>query len=236
MRCRRGVGIDPFVAALVLVGVAGAVVLTWLGRPALLSGGEGKLPRRFEVKALDRRRGIPVDARQPLAYLSERLTRLGFDAADPPMRVPSASSWGRHLVLVPFVHAGERALFVMGIESRLVGGSPLMLHILTPLQGGRRVETTTLPGLEAVALPPEVELRVVLDANTVEEMWSRHRRALTEFERDLRERVEPSEWRRHAAAAYESWLSSALRSNRLELDPAGDGYRIRTRRRRPSSS
>lgn len=214
--------------ALVIVGVVGALLLLWLGRPALLSGGRGRLPRRFEVTELDGVR-VPLDARQPLAYLSERLGRLGFAPADLPVRVPSVSSRGCRLMLVPFVHREERALFIMGIESRWVGASQIMLHIITPLRGGRRVETSTLPGLREVMRPPEVEIRIVLDAESVEEIWSRHRLALTQHERADRDPIEPPSWRLHAARAYEDWLQAGLRSNRLMLDASGDAYRIRAR-------
>lgn len=226
-------GLDPFESALVIVGAVGAVVLFWLGRPALLSGGQGRLPRKFEVAELSGVR-IPLDARQPLAYLSQRLGRLGFRPADFPVQVPAVASWGQHLLLVPFVHEEERALFVMGIESRLVGTSQLMLHILTPLTSGRRVETSTLAGLQEVIRPPGVQVKVVLDAGSVEEIWSRHRLALTAYERSDRESVDASEWRRHAASAYEAWLQSALRSNRLMLDSSGDGYRLRAPPKRAS--
>lgn len=221
----QDMGLDPFESALILVGVAGALILLWLGRPALLSGGRGLLPRSFQVVELGGVQ-VPLDVRQPLAYLSERLGRLGFTPADLPVRVPAVSGWGRHLLLVPFVHEAERALFIMGIESRLVGSSQIMLHILTPLAGSRRVETTTLAGLDEVIRPPGVEVEVALDANTVEEIWSRHRLALNRYERAARATVAPTEWRGLAALAYEAWLQSALRSNRLELDPSGEAYRI----------
>lgn len=211
--------------ALVIVGVLGAVALLWLGRPALLTGGRGRIPRAFEVAALEGAK-VPLDARQPLAYLSERLTRLGFTVADLPVRVPAVSGVGRQLLLVPFVHEDENALFVMGIESRLVGESQIMLHILTPIAGRRRVETSTLSGLEHVIRPPGVEVHIALDASTVDEIWSRHRLALTRYERSARESMAPGEWRRHAALAYEAWLQAALRSNRIMLDGRGDAYRI----------
>ncbi|MEL6184794.1 MAG: hypothetical protein AAFU79_09235, partial [Myxococcota bacterium] len=157
---------------------------------------------------------------------SERLTRLGCTVADLPVRVPAVSGLGQQLLLVPFVHLDERALFVMGIESRLVGESQLMLHILTPISGRRRVETSTLAGLEHVVRPPGVEVHIALDASTVDEIWSRHRLALTRYERASRELIEPEDWRRHAAVAYEAWLQAALRSNRITLDGRGDAYRI----------
>lgn len=225
-------GFDPFAGALVVIGVVGALILAWLGRPDLLSGGRGRLPRRFEVSALDGVR-VPLDARRPLAYLGDRLGRLGFVPADLPVRVPTVTGFGRRLLLVPFVHERERALFVMGIEARLVGESPLMLHVLTPLREGRRVETTTLAGLDGVPRPPGVDIRVALDAETIEEVWSRHRRALIAYERAEREPVEVGDWRRHAALAYESWLQAALRSSRLQLEASGDAYVIR-RHHRPA--
>ena len=115
----------------------------------------------------------------------------------------------------------------MGIESRLVGQSPIMLHIITPLSGERRVETSTLVGLRALGRPPNVDAQVVADADTVEEIWSRHRLALTHHERSERLAVAPGEWRVHAARAYEAWLQSALSAQRLTLSAAGDAYVIR---------
>lgn len=174
---------------------------------------------------------IPRDARQPLSYLSERLGQQGFAAADQPVRVPELSGWGRQLLLVPFVHPGEHGLFVMGIESRLIGQSQIMLHIITPLGNGGRVETSTLRGLEDVVRPPGVDIRVVTDADSVEEIWSRHRLALTRHERSARASVEGASWQRHAAAAYDAWLIAAVRSNRLTLNRAGDAYQIVESRR-----
>lgn len=224
-------GLDPFASALVMFGALGAGVLLWLGRPDLLSGGRGRLPRRFEVTELDGAK-VPLDARQPLAYLAERLGRLGFVPADLPMAVPTVTGWGRRLLLAPFVHPDEHALFVMGIEARWVGGSPLMLHVVTPLKGNRRVETSTLPGLRQIARPPGVDARVVLDAATVEELWSRHRLALNHYERAERQPVAPEDWRRHAAAAYESWLQVALHDRRLRLEATGEAYVLADKRRR----
>lgn len=214
---------------MVIVGLTGAVVLLWFGRPHLLAG-RGRLPRRFEVADIDELR-VPLDARQPLAYLNERLSALGFERADLPVRVPSVQGLGRQLLLVPYVHPSEHALFVMGIESRPVGPSQIMLHILTPLQGDSRVETSTLPGLDQVAPPPGVDARVVLDADTVEEIWSRHRLALNEHQRADRAPVPSGRWREFAAAAYEAWVQSGVRAHRLVLDGTGERYRIRPRSR-----
>jgi hypothetical protein len=71
-----------------------------------------------------------------------------------------------------------------------------------------------------------VSARVVLDAETVEQVWSRHRLALTEHERADRAPVDPAAWRRHAASAYEAWLQAGVRARRLTLATDGDGYRI----------
>lgn len=219
--------LDPFEVALITVGGLGAAWLWWAGRPALLNG-RGHLPRRFTIRELDATR-IPLDARQPLAYLSERLAACGFE----PAGVPSLVGRVRRLLLVPFVHLEERALFLMGIESRPLGPSQIMLHIISPLGGGRRVETTTLQGLESLVQPVGVEAGVVLDADTVEEIWSRHRRALTRHPRDLRLPIDPGEWPKYVEAAYEDWLRAALRARVLKLDSSGERYRIDTRTRRP---
>jgi hypothetical protein len=118
----------------------------------------------------------------------------------------------------------------MGIEQHLLPRSELMLHMITPLTGKRRVETTTLGMLETLARPPDtVDFRVVLDADTVEEIWSRHRLALSTHQRSERQVITPLEWRDHAAAAYDAWVQSAVRAQRLQLESNGQTYRVRTR-------
>ena len=102
-----------------------------------------------------------------------------------------------------------------------------MLHIITPLSGGRRVETTTLEPLESLIRPTDVDVRVVLDAESVEEIWSRHRLALNNHERAERVSVDPDHWRDLASSAYEGWLQAAVRSQRLQLD--GEMYKVRGR-------
>jgi hypothetical protein len=173
---------------------------------------------------------IPSSAKQPLEFLTSKLGSLGFRPADLPVRVPALQSFGYRLLLVPFAHVEESTFFLMGIEQHLLPRSELMLHIITPLNGRRRVETTTLGALETLAHPPDtVGLRVVLDADSVEEIWSRHRLALSGHQRSERQTITPEEWRDHAAAAYDAWVQSAVRAQRLQLESNGQTYRVRGR-------
>ena len=92
-----------------------------------------------------------------------------------------------------------------------------------------RDRTSTLSPLEALRRPPDVEAQVVLDAESVEEIWSRHRLALGRHERGERLAVDPEAWRRYAAEAYEGWVQSAVRSQRLQHDANGQMYKVRPR-------
>lgn len=224
-------GLDPFEITILVIGALGALILLILGRPALMSGGRGRLPKRFELVELGHVR-IPKDVREPLAYLSTSLSRMGFTSPEKPLRPPVMSGFGRHLMLVPFVHEKEKALFIMGIESQLFGNSEMMLHIISPLENEQSIQTTTLAGLTEVTRPPGVDVQVVLDADSIEEIWSRHRRALLEHELALRTPVTVDNWRNHAGFAYEAWLKSALHANRLTLDLKSNSYRIRPLSRR----
>src|SRR5207244_7049818 len=123
-----------------------------------------------------------------------------------PVRVPALQGFGYRLLIVPFVHEEESTFFLMGIEQHLFPRTELMLHIITPLTEGRRVETTTLPALQNLAQPPRVEVRVVLDAESVDEIWSRHRLALQTHERGERAAIKAAEWRQYAAQTYAGWL------------------------------
>ncbi len=190
-----------------------------------------RLPRRLSFQPVEGA-DLPEDARAPLAFLRERLRPLGFIELDGPMLLTSLSQVGHRLWLVPFVHEDERAYFFLGIDAAISPSSELAIHIVTPLVDNRRVETTTLEVLGQLIRPEAVAAQVVLDADSVEEIWSRHRRALTRFERAERREARPADWAPLARAAYESWLRAAVRSQRLILDNSQQTYKVRGRPRR----
>jgi hypothetical protein len=213
--------------------VSSLVVLAWLSVERLLfpsglfSRGSGRIPKRLVVQELSFA-DIHGDPRKHLDFLSEKLKRLGFERAEHPVRVPVLQSIGYEVLLVPFANSEERAVFLMGIEARSFARVPdLMLHIITPLSGGRRVETSTLAALQHVRAPGQVDMRVVLDAESIEEFWSRHRRALNNFERREREPVAVESWKSLVSQAYEAWLEAAIRAQRLRLSKDGLTYRVR---------
>ncbi len=216
--------LDGFEVATVLTGAL-MVLLLARPRPPAVLGGAGWFPRRFDAFG-PLMAPVPPDALRPLAYLTERLGFAGFSTVGLPLEVAGPRRGGRFL-LAPFVHSEERALFVMGIEVRRFGPCALMLHIVTPLAGGRRVETTTLPWIDTLPKPPGVEARVVLDADTVEEIWSRHRLALMGHARADREPVPVTAWQDLAASAYEAWLLAAFRAELVEVEPDGATVRVR---------
>lgn len=219
---------NPLHIALAFLAFVGIVLV--LSRPSgLFTGGRGRLPKHFEVKDIPNG-DIPSSAKQPLEFLTAKLSSLGFRPADLPVRVPALQSFGYRLLLVPFAHVEESTYFLMGIEQHLLPQSELMLHIITPLTGRRRVETTTLGALEMLARPADtVGFRVVLDADSVEEIWSRHRLSLAGHERSERQQITAQEWRDHAAAAYDGWVQSGVRAQRLQLESNGQTYRVRGR-------
>ena len=193
--------------------------------------GRIRLPRRLSFQRVEGAE-LPEDARAPLAFLRERLRPLGFTELEGPVVLTSLNQVGHRLWLVPFVHVDERAYFFLGVDGAISPGSELAIHIVTPLVDNRRVETTTLEVLGQLIRPEAVAAQVVLDAESVEEIWSRHRRALTRFERSERLDVRPTDWPPLARAAYEAWLRAAVRSQRLILDHSQQTYRVRRRRRR----
>jgi hypothetical protein len=220
--------LDPVYVGLAFAAVLGIALL--LVRPAgLFSGGGHRLPKRFTLEDVPDGR-LARSTAELVAFLSLKLGGLGFTPADLPVRVPAFSGRGRSLLFVPYVNVEESTFFLMGVEQSVWPRPELMLHILTPFAGGRRVETSTLAILETLVHPPEtVALKVVLDAESVEEIYSRHRLALGTQSRADRAPVRPEEWRQHAAAAYEAWLQSAVRAQRLQLESNGETYRIRGR-------
>ncbi len=203
------------------------LLILWGRRPTrLLSGKRGRLPKHLELAYIPTG-DIPADAQRPLGYLAGRLSDLGFEVADLPARIPALQRFGHRLLIVPFVHPGERAYFLMGIEAGLLPKTQLVLHIISLFTDERRVETTTLQALDLLSAPDNVQAQVVLDADTIDEIWSRHRRVLTEYERDLRAEALPDDWRTAAVLAYDGWIQSAVRAQRLQLEPDGIMYRVR---------
>ncbi|MEO1335437.1 MAG: hypothetical protein AAFV29_07320 [Myxococcota bacterium] len=192
--------------------------------------GRVRLPRRLSFERVAGAQ-LPEDARAPLSFLRERLRPLGFTELDGPVLLSSLNEVGHRLWVVPFVHEGERAYFFLGIDAAISPSSELAIHIVTPLVDDRRVETTTLEILGQLIRPEAVAAQVVLDADSVEEIWSRHRRALTKFERAERVEVRATDWAPLARAAYESWLRAAVRSQRIILDHRQQTYRVRRSRR-----
>ena len=215
------------ITVVLLAGVS-AYLLTFLMRPEGLfhGGSRSRIPKNFIVFDVPESE-IPFDARQPLRYLGEKLQTLGFERIHSTVRVPTRRLRGRQLLLVPFIHARESALFLMGIEPSWPPRSELMLHIITPLSKGRRVETSTLGGLMEINPPSSVALNVVLDAESIEEIWSRHRRALTEFERSERTEVPNSDWLSLVSSAYEAWVEAGLNAKRLSPMKDQAAYRFR---------
>lgn len=190
-----------------------------------------RLPRRLSFEVVEGSE-LPPDAREPLDFLRERLRPLGFTEVEGHVFLTSPYQVGHRSWLVPFVHEAERAYFFLGIDEALSPATKLAIHIVTPLIDDRRVETSTLEVLGQLIRPEAVAAQIVLDADSVEEIWSRHRRALTRFERAERLPVRPSDWAPLARAAYESWLWAAVRSQRLILDASQQTYRVRGRGRR----
>lgn len=222
---------NPFTVALILAALVAVGAYLWLRPPAgLFTGRRARLPRDLELATLPEGR-VPLDARAPLDYLDQHLLQLGFRRADGPVRVPAFERTGHRLLLVPFEHADEGTYFYMGIESGWAPRSELMLHVVTPLGGNRRVETSTLPALERLPAPPGVDLRVALEVDSVEELWSHHRRALTAYERQERTGLADGAWRSCALETYRAWLQAAVRAQKLILEPERDVYRVRPRPR-----
>lgn len=221
-------GLDPFVVALAVVGGGVALAALWSGRgPGLFTGRRARLPRRLRVESVGDA-DVPLDARSPLDYLSDRLERLGFARAAPVARAFGFGRAGQRLLVVPFVHEDEAAFFFMGIQAGRGARSELMLHIFTPLTESRSVETSTLFPLATLKPPRGTDFRVVEDAETVEEIWAHHRRALTAYERKERAPARAHDWQNRATTAYRDWLDAAVRAHRLVLDVRGDRYRVRS--------
>jgi hypothetical protein len=214
-----------FLLVAALAGISAFVIQRVFFGGGLFTGGAVRIPKRFVVNDVPTTE-IPPDARRPLDYLTEKLRRLGFAPADLPVRVPALQSIGHQVLLVPFAHPEESAIFLMGIESRLPR-TELMLHIVTPLKNGRRVETSTLGALRHLRPPDAVDVRVVTDAESIDEIWSHHRRALMAYERAERQEIDPEGWKVPIAQAYDAWVQAAIRSRRIQLSRDGHTYQLR---------
>jgi hypothetical protein len=217
---------DPFLLALLGFGIAFVVALLWLRRPdGLFTGRARRLPAQLECTPIDDAQ-LPSDAEAPVQYLSDRLAGLGFRRAPSLYHLPRFDRQGRKLILMVHVHPDESAAFFMGIEGGLLLHSQLMLHVLTPLTEGRRVETTTLSALAGLDPPAESTVTVVQNADRIEELWSAHRRQLADFER--RERVDIEPWLDHLNASYTGWLRAGVAARRLVVDPTERVYKVET--------
>ncbi len=206
--------------------LVGVVFHRLLFSGGLFTGGRVHIPKHFTVVDV-RPDDIPADARVPVTYLADRLRTLGFTPGESAVRVPVLERFGHRLLLVPFVHEGESCVFLMGIDVRWRPRTELMLHLVTPLQDGRRVETTTLGALRHLRAPPTVDVRVVTDAASVDEIWSHHRRALMAHERKDRASVSAADWKDLTARAYAAWIEAAVRAQRLSLESSGLTYTLR---------
>ncbi|MEM1025327.1 MAG: hypothetical protein AAGD10_20795 [Myxococcota bacterium] len=219
-------GVNPFTLALLLCGILVVSVLLVLRRPSRLFTSLGtRIPRQLTLAAHEG--PMPIDVRAPVEYLGDRLSGLGFQALNPVMRLPDFERLGHRLLLFAHHHPQEHALFLMAIESGLVPDAQLMLHVLTPLDQGRRLETTTLAALGSISSPKGVTLTVALDVDRVEELWHRHRRGLASFERSERRPPSAADWPQEVAEVYASWLQAGVRAHRLVLDGRKARYRLR---------
>ena len=187
-----------------------------------------RLPKSPELRPVAMER-LPVAVLRLGQALGEKLVRSGFQPVKDVWKLAKRPRWAHGVYLFPFVHPDESAMFVMSVASSWASRPELMLHIITPLEGDRRVETSTLMALRELRAPPLVDLRVVVDANTVEEIWAHHRRALFGYQRQERLPVDESTWRNLFENTYRAWLEGAIRAQRLQFAGSDQVYRIRER-------
>lgn len=224
-----GVVVDPsYFLVVAALAVATLAILLFTRSHGFYSDPSARLPKSLDLRpfALER---LPVSVTRLGQALGERLTRAGFTPALGAFKVVGGPRFTYRVFLFPFVHADESALFVMSVASSLIHRPELMLHIITPLEGERRVETSTLMALKELRAPPLVDLRVVVDASTVEEIWSQHRRALLGYQREERQVVDATNWTRIFEGSYRAWLDAAVRAQRLQFAGNDQVYRIRER-------
>jgi hypothetical protein len=219
--------VDLQVIAL-FAGIPLLLVTRWLllGPKPLLTGGRGWLPKKVVIRSAESPR-LPIDARRPLRVLRTKLTRLGFrldlETAHLSRRITPRS----HFVFIPFVHADERSLFLAIVEYSWLRASQLMVHVITPFDDEVQVETSSLPILANLPKPQGVRLEMALDVDSVEELWSRHRKALGNIERRLRTEWRPSEWCQVAEKTYQRWLQASVAARLLDENTPGDCYPVR---------
>ena len=216
--------------AVILLALIALLITLILRRPnRLFSGGRHALPRTLELEPLD---GIQVakEADHLLLFLEERLRGFGFEQAAPVSRVQRPERSKYQYLVVPFVHADEAAVLLTAIETATHARAELMLHIVTRMSGGRTVETSTLNALGEIPPPAGVELEVVLEAGSIDEIWSLHRRALTRHARRERTPTPASDCIPLAQATYAAWIQAAVRAQRLQIGKLGT-YRVRNRPR-----
>lgn len=221
--------VDPsyflVVAALAVIALA---LLLFSRSHGFFNDPTARLPKTLELDAVAMERLPPAIARLGQT-LGEKLLRSGFESAPGVWKVARGPRLSYRVYLFPFVHPGESALFVMTVAGHWSHRPELMLHIITPLVGERRVETSTLLALRDLRAPPLVDLRVVADASTVEEIWSQHRRALFSYQREERQPVTEASWEGLFRQSYQAWLESAVRAQRLRFAGSDQIYRVRER-------
>lgn len=225
----RAVLVDPsyfLVVAALAVFTLGILLFT--RSHGFYSDPATRLPKSLDLRPVAFER-LPVGVARLGQALGEKLVRCGYEPVTEVWKLARGPRLTHGVYLFPFVHSSESALFVMSVASTWAARPELMLHIITPLEGERRVETSTLLALRELRAPPLVDLRVVVDANTVEEVWSHHRRALFGYQRQERERVDESTWRTLFEASYRAWLEAAVRAQRLQFAGSDQIYRIRER-------
>jgi hypothetical protein len=206
--------------------LVGVIVHRFFFSGGLFTGGRVRIPKHLAVVDVLPSE-LPADARAPVTYLTQRLETLGFASGASAVRVPVLQRFGHRLILVPFVHEAESTVFLMGIDVQWRPRTELMLHLVTPLSDGRRVETTTLGALRHLRGPATADVRVVTDAASVDEIWAHHRRALMAHERKDRAPVTVDAWQPLVTQAYAAWIEAAVRAQRLSLDASGLTYTLR---------
>jgi hypothetical protein len=174
---------------------------------------------------------LPISAHRPIRALSDKLIKNGFSGLIGLWRAKGIRRFAHRVYLAPYVHEDESVLLLLTLVSSWRPRVEIMLHLITPLSDGRRVETSTLGVLRDIRPPTEVDYRSAADAVTVEELWSRHRRALTDYQRSERLPLQAEDWQTWVEASYASWLQAAIRAQRILLanTHTTSVYRIRER-------
>lgn len=221
--------VDPsyflVVAALAVLTLA---ILLFTRSHGFFNDPSARLPKSLALQSTPVER-LPLSIARLGQTLGDKLVRAGFRPPLGVWRVVRGPRVSYRVYLFPFVHPDESALFVMTVAGHWSHRPELMLHIITPLGGERRVETSTLLALRELRAPPLVDLRVVADAGSVEEIWSQHRRALQSYQREERGPVGEETWEALFRECYKAWLESAVRAQRLRFAGNDQIYRVRER-------